>query len=137
MLLLLELVNLEPIGSRRRGKTTKGSTYSVSLLKDCTEGQAAAPVHRLAVLAFLQQVLAALEVRALVEDPPASLDPAGVNLPPVELLQNGVTVLRRFEHLTGKVRLDVEVDLVGVSLERGGVGGWGYKVKWSGVFNGG
>lgn len=70
-------------------------------------GAGSSPVHCPPVLAFLQQVLAALEVRVLVEDPPASQDPAGVNLPPVELLQNGETVLRHFEHLTGKVPLDV------------------------------
>lgn len=60
----------------------------------------------------------------LVEDPPASEDPAGVDLPPVELLQHGGTVLGRFEHLTGKVPFNVELDLVGISagLEEEGKG---------------
>lgn len=48
----------------------------------------------------------------LVEDPPASQDPAGVNLPPVELLQHGGTVLSRFKRLTGKVPFNIEMDLV-------------------------
>lgn len=51
----------------------------------------------------------------LVEDPPAAQDPAGVNLPPVELLQNGVTVVARFKHLTVKVPFNVELDLVRIS----------------------
>lgn len=78
-------------------------------------GTDGAPVHRLAELAFLQQVLAAFVVRMLVEDPPASQDPAGVNLPPVELLQHRGTVLSCFKHLTGKVPFAIDLDLVRIA----------------------
>lgn len=50
----------------------------------------------------------------LVEDPAASQDPAGVDLPPVELLQHGGAVFGRLKHLPGEVPLDVELDLVGL-----------------------
>lgn len=88
------------------------------------------PVCRLAVIAFLQQVLTALVVGMLIEDPPAPQDPGGVDLPPVELVQNGSAVVCGFNHLTRKVPFVVELDLVGllcdlrgeVGTNRGGIG---------------
>jgi len=67
------------------------------------------------VLALLQQVLAALIVGVLIEDPPASQDPAGVNLPPVELLQHRGTVFSHLKHLAIKVPFTIQLDLVRIS----------------------
>lgn len=77
-------------------------------------GADSAPVCGLAVIAFLQQVLAALVVGMLVEDPPAAQDPGGVDLSPVELVQDRSAIVRRFYHLTRKVPFVVELDLVGL-----------------------
>lgn len=92
-----------------------------NLSKGLHGGADGAPVCRLAVIAFLQQVLATLVVGMLVEDPPAPQDPGRMDLPPVELVQNGSAVVRCFDHLTRKVPFVVELDLVGLLCDlRGG-----------------
>lgn len=58
----------------------------------------------------------ALVVGMLIEDPPASQHPAGVNLPPEELLQHRGTVLGGLKHLIAKVRLTIELYFVRTSV---------------------
>lgn len=100
-----------------------------NLSKGLHGGADGAPVCRLAVIAFLQQVLATLVVGMLVEDPPAPQDPGGMDLPPVELVQNGSAVVRCFDHLTRKVPFVIELDLVGLLCDLREGGG---KQKWNG-----
>lgn len=85
------------------------------LSKGLDSGADSAPVHWFTVLAFLQQVLQALVVWVLVEGPPTSQDPAGVNLPPVVPLQHRGAVLSGFKHLAAKVPFTIELDHVRIS----------------------
>lgn len=96
------------------------------LLSEASEGLDVgthrAPVRGLAVLALLQEILTALVVGVLVEDPPAAQHLAGVHLAPVELLQHGGAVLGGLERLACQVSLPIQLQLVGdtASLEEGG-----------------
>lgn len=56
-------------------------------------GTDSAPVAWFAVFSLLQEVLASAVVGVLVEDPPAIVDLAGVDLPPAELVQERRAVL--------------------------------------------
>lgn len=103
-LLGLKLFSYRGLCRRHSEGAKEGARVRSGLLSHFSEGlhggADGTPVCGLAVIAFLQQVLAALVVGMLVEDPPAAQDPGRVDLSPVELVQYGSAVVRRFDHLT-------------------------------------
>lgn len=76
------------------------------------DGTHCSPVHRLAIFAFFQDVLASTVIGVLIEYPVAVQDLAGLHLSQAVTLQNGGAILGGLKRLTCKVCLVVELHLV-------------------------